>query len=524
MSSTNTSLRHEAGTTLRNDDRAHWSFVLATTGFAVAAVIAIYWSSVVAIVTVWSNSDTYSFAFLVAPVSLYIIWNRRQQLAGYRAQPLWAGLLLLVPCGLLWLASEAADLSVGRQLALVGTLQGLLLTTLGWRIYKALLFPFLYLWLLVPAADVFLPSLQLMVTGATVAGLNLLGIPTTSEGILIVADGATYRIVEGCASLDFLLGSLAFSLVYANLLYRRFKRRAAFVAAALAAAVAANLFRTISIIYLTDVSEGRINLAIDHQLYGWVTFLVTVVVLMAVGLRFREDGEGLDTTAAKRPRADYPERRHAFVATGAAAVLLASLAPAYVVYTATAEAVPTNLAIGTPPAQAPWRATAADSDWQAVFPTSDLNLSRRYIAAGQGVDLFIAYYWRQRPEAELVAWGNRVADERTWHRLSSTTRQVEVEGRQLAVTETRLLAKQRRRIVWHWNWIDGRFTASQLAAKLLQTKTRLLTGEQRAAFIAVSVEETDGTAAARALLESLIADALSLTPCLEGAGPEPGPC
>ncbi len=151
-------------------------------------------------------------------------------------------------------------------------------------------------------------------------------------------------------------------------------------------------------------------------------------------------------------------------------------------------------------------------------------MSRRYIAAGQSVDLFIAYYWRQRPEAELVAWGNRVADERTWHRLSSATRQVEVEGRQLAVTETRLLAKQRRRIVWHWNWIDGRFTASQLAAKLLQTKTRLLTGEQRAAFIAVSVEETDGTAAARALLESLIADALSLTPCLEGAGPAPASC
>ena len=525
MSSTNPSLRHEAGTTLRNDDRAHWSFVLATTGFAVAAVIAIYWSSVVAAVTVWSNSDTYSFAFLVAPVSLYIIWNRRQQLAGYRAQPLWAGLLLLVPCGLLWLASEAADLSVGRQLALVGTLQGLLLTTLGWRIYKALLFPFLYLWLLVPAADVFLPSLQLMVTGATVAGLNLLGIPTTSEGILIVADGATYRIVEGCASLDFLLGSLAFSLVYANLLYRRFKRRAAFVAAALAAAVAANLFRTTSVIYLTDVSEGRINLAIDHQLYGWVMFLVTVVVLMAMGLRFREDGEDIDADGdAKRPRADYPERRYAFVATGAAAVLLASLAPAYAVYTATAEAVPANLAIGTPPTLAPWRAAAADSDWQAVFPASDLNLSRRYITAGQGVDLFIAYYWRQRPGAELVAWGNRVADGRTWHLFSSVTRQVEVEGRQLAVTETRLLAKQRRRLVWHWNWIDGRFTASRLTTKLLQTKTRLLTGEQRAAFIALSVEETDGTATARALLESLIAGALSLTPCLEGAGPAPASC
>ncbi len=365
-----------------------------------------------------------------------------------------------------------------------------------------------------------------MVSQATVAGLNLLGIPSTSEGILIVADGATYRIVEQSASLDFLLGSLAFSLVYVNLLYRQFKRRAAFVAAALAAALAANLVRTTSIIYLTDVSDGRIDLASDHLLYGWVIFLVTVVVLMAVGLRFREDGEDIDAASAtKRPRADSQDRRYAFVAAGAVAVLLASLAPIYAVYTATAEAIPANLAIGAPPAQAPWRSTAADSDWQAVFPTSDLNLARRYIAASQGVDLFIAYYWRQRPEAELVAWGNRVADEGTWHLLSSATRQVEVEGRRLAVTETRLLAKkQRRRIVWHWNWVDGRFTANQLAAKFLQAKTRLLTGEQRAAFIAVSAEETDGAAAARALLQSLIADALSLTPCLEDAGPAPASC
>ena len=526
MSSTNPALHGRASAIVGDDNRAHWSFVLSATGFAVAVLIAIYWSSVVAAVTVWSNSDTYSFAFLVAPVSLYIIWDRRRQLAGYRVQPLWLGLILLVSCGVLWLVSDAADVSVGRQLAMVGTLQGLLLTILGWRICKALLFPFLYLWLLVPAADVLLPSLQLFVAQATVAGLNLLGVPSTSDGILVVANGASYRIVEQCASLDFLLGSLAFSLVYANLLYRSFKRRTLFVAAALVAAVAANLFRTTSIIYLTDVSDGRIDLANDHILYGWITFLVTVVVLMAVGLRFREDDERIKTVAAvSRPLADRRDWRHAFVAAGAAALLIAGLAPAYAVLTVPTQRIPTNLAIAIPPVQAPWQGGVADGDWQAVYPTSDVTLSRRYVAAGQNVDLFIAYYWRQRPDAELVTWGNRVADRITWHPLSISTREIEVEGQRLVVTETRLLAKKtRRRLVWHWNWVDGRFIADDVAAKLLQTKTRLLSGEQRAAMIALSVEETNGTDAARDLLEALTANALTLTPCLEGAGPAPATC
>lgn len=525
MSSAHPTLRHGASTAQRDGDSAHWSFVLATMGLAVAAVLAVYWSSAAAAVTVWADSATYRFAFLVAPVSLYLIWTRRQQLAGQRARPLWFGLLLLLPCSLLWLVSDAAGLSVGRQLALVGTLQALLLTILGWRVYKALLFPFLYLWLLVPAADVLLPSLQAMTTHATVAGLNLLGIPSVSEGILINADGATYRIVEQCTSLDFLLGSLAFSLVYANLLYRRFGRRVGFVAAALMAAVAANLFRTTSIIFLTDVSEGHIDLASDHQLYGWVIFLVTLVALMALGLFFREDDADSDAVAGEPdPRADARDWRRALVAASTAVVLAASVAPAYAAYATPAEGIPADLAICAPRAQPPWRVASPDGDWQAVFPTSDLRFSRRYVAAGDGADLFIAYYWRQRPEAELIAWGNGVADRRTWHPFGSVPREVELEGQRLAVTETRLLAgKWRRRLVWHWNWVDSRFAADPLTAKILQAKTRLLTGEQRAAFIALSIEETDGTEAARAVLESLTG-ALSLTLALERAGPDSGPC
>ena len=500
---------------------SHWRFVVTMLSIAVVALIAIYWNSVTAAVTVWSASDTYGFAFIVAPVSLYLIWDRRHRLAEHRVRPFLPGLFLAVPCGLFWLLSDAADLSVGRQLAVMGTLQTLLLTTLGWRIYRTLLFPLLYLWFLVPAADILLPDLQLMVTRATVAGLDLLGIPSTSDGILIVADGATYRIVEQCASLDFLLGSLAYALVYANVLYRRTHRRVAFVAAALAAAVAANLFRTTSIIAITDFSEGRIDLAGDHQLYGWLIFLVTVIVVMGIGLRFREDGKE-DISLVEHPWDQGLDRRQTFVAAGAAALLLASLAPAYAAYSAPTDPIPANLAMCTPSAQAPWHATTDEGDWRAKFPTSDLTLSRHYVSAEHGVDLFIAYYWRQRPEVELIAWGNQLTDERTWHLLGQTPRQVEVEGRQLIVTESSLFAKNHpRRMIWHWNWIDGRFTAGRLTAKLLQTKTRLMTGDRRAAFIGVSVVETDGPAAARAILRSLIADALSLTPCLEAVGPVP---
>jgi exosortase A len=519
-------LSRGAGVVTSGDDRMHWSFVVTMVGLALAAVIAIHWSTAVGVVRVWSDSDTYNFCFLVAPVSLYLIWERRHQIAGLRARPMPLALPLLVLTSLAWLLSDVADVSMGRHVALMGSMQIVLLSVLGWRVYRALLFPLLYLWLMVPAADIFLPSLQAMTTVATVAGLNLLGIPSTWEGILIVADGATYRIVEQCASLDFLLGSLAFSLVYGHLLYRRIQRRLAFVAIACGAAVTANLFRTTSIIYLTDVSDGRIDLAAEHLTYGWVIFLVTTVGLMLAGLRYREDVEPITIVAP--PSSEMSEARLGLGLTAAVAVVVAAAAPAYAAFTAPNLEIPAAVAISEPPADAPWQVTHADGQWRPAFPGADLTMARRYVANGRGVDLFLAYYWRQRPGAELIAWNNIIEgvdkdedEEETWRLLKNESRQVVVEGRALEITETLLLDKPVRRIVWHWHWIDGAFSSDRLEAKIVHAKTRLLSGEPRSAFVAVSVEQSGTMDEARALLQALVGEALAVTPCLEGAGPEP---
>ena len=511
--------------TISDADKGYWLLVVAATGLAISAVIAVYWSTAVSAVTVWANSDTYQFAFLVFPVSIYIVWMRRQHLAGLRAQPMLPGLLLVVPFGLMWLVSNAAEAAVGQQLAVVGIIQTLLLTSLGWRVYQALLFPFLYLWLLVPSADFLVQPLQLVTTHLTVGALNLLGVSSHSEGILILAAGSPYRIVEQCAALDFLLGSLAFSLVYANLIYQNFTRRAVFVSVALAAAIIANLVRTTSIIFLTDVTEGRIDLASDHQLYGRMIFLLTVAVLMSLGLFFRENTDAIDAVSGSEDLYHLPVQGHPpVIAASAVVVLAASFAPAYAAYSADVEAHPTSLTFCTPRPQGPWRLAEGDGDWKAVFPSADLRFSRRYLGTDQRADLFVAYYWRQRSDAELVSWENHVADNDKWMWLSSVTREVEVEGRPIHVTESRLRAGKRRRLVWHWNWVDGRFTSSSLVAKLLQAKASLLTGDLRAAFIAVSVEETNSTDFARGVLRSLTANGLLLTPALERVGAGLGPC
>ena len=198
--------------------------------------------------------------------------------------------LFALSLGGLWLAADAAQVAVAAQLAVLGTQQVAVLTIVGLRVYRMLLFPMLFLWLMVPFGESLLPSLLRMTTSLTVTSLNFLGLDSVAEGNLFTSSTGEYAIIEGCASLGFLLGNLVFSLVFAKLMYLGFIRRAVYVLASFPIAISANIVRTTSVVMITEYSGGNINMAIDHGLYGWFIFCIAVLIQMWIGLRYRDSG------------------------------------------------------------------------------------------------------------------------------------------------------------------------------------------------------------------------------------------
>lgn len=102
-----------------------------------------------------------------------------------------------------------------------------------------------------------------------------------------------------------------------------------------------------------------------------------------------------------------------------------------------------------------WQLQHSDSDWNPHFPSSDDRLHYLFRSADQAVDLFIAYYWRQREHVELIGWPNRIADEKTWFWISAGENEIDIEGSRLRVNTERLGSGKRRRTVWYWYWVDG---------------------------------------------------------------------
>ena len=91
---------------------------------------------------------------------------------------------------------------------------------------------------------------------------------------------------------------------------------------------------------------------------------------------------------------------------------------------------------------------------------------------------------------------------------ANAARTVDFGTQSLPFTDLVAASGSQLRYIWLFYWVDGTFTADPIVAKLLETKAKLLFGDQRAAIVAVSMPEGDGRANVDLVLRSFL-EALS---------------
>src|SRR6476646_1086902 len=101
-------------------------------------------------VTQWYGSRTFGHGFLIFPISLYLIWLKRDEVRRCEPRPRPRVLVLLATLTALWLLSHLAIASVGEEFALVAMFPTLVWLLLGPCVAMRLLFPLLFLFFMVP--------------------------------------------------------------------------------------------------------------------------------------------------------------------------------------------------------------------------------------------------------------------------------------------------------------------------------------------------------------------------------------
>jgi exosortase A len=481
---------------------AAWTPAALCLAVIAVATIPLYWVEVSGAVRVWYGSAAYNHGFLILPIVLYLIWERRQIMQGLAPQPLFRVLPLVVVVGLAWLVARLIGLLEAEQLLLIAMLQLVILSIVGWRAYRALAFPLLYLFSLVPTGDFLVPALQEFTARFTVFALRLSGVPVFSDGFLITIPNASFYVAEACAGLRFLIATIAFGFLFAEFAYDSIIRRVSFILVCMVAPIIANGLRAYGIILLAYLTDGELAAGVDHVVYGWLFFSIVTIGLMAGGWFFR------NSHTARLVAPIEPLRQSSALKVLLASVLalcLVALPAAYAAFLERDANATTKERLAVPSAAAPWVAAAQRGEWQPVFQHADVAIKQSFQNGTDAADLYLAYYRTQNANKKLVSFENKLVEGKGWEISDRSTATIEIAGETVPVAVTRFVSSGRKRVVFSSYWVDGHFEANGIMAKFLQAKAALTGGPRDAALVAFSTIASDDWAAADARLKDLAA-------------------
>jgi len=493
-----------------------WRAAAATLAIAILGLITLFWEASVAAVNVWSDSATYNHCFLIVPIVGYLIWERRVIFAQTRPAPIFLVPALAVAIGsAAWLVASTATVFEVQQFAMFGILQCLLLAVLGWRVYFALAFPFFYLIFLVPSGEQLVPVMQDFTTWFIAVGLDVIGIPNYVDGVFISIPSGNFHVAEACAGLRFLIASVAYGFLFADLIYRDWKRRAIFVVLSVTIPIVANGFRALGIVLIANYSNHKYAIGADHLVYGWGFFAAITLLLTWIGLKFRDAPDDWHLPKwARVPAHAAPIAPISFAMAGALVLAVAAWGPAYAAYLNFAAPKKPTVMIAMPELRAPWQAVDAKPSWLPTYQNPAAEKQQRYVAGAAGsVDMHVVFYSDQRKGSELLSFSNEVQDE-SWRRISDGSAALVIDGASFDVNVRRIARGDARRFVFSWYWVDGRFLTSKLGMKLAQVTGKLVTGRRAAAVVMLSIEANDEAAALRTA-RAFLAAAGPIAPQLE---------
>jgi len=496
-----------------------WRLALPALVVTLLAILVLYRETAMSMVEIWARSETFTHGFLVPPITFWLIWRIRRNLALLTPRAnVWA-LLALVVAGFIWLLGELASVAVLSQFALITMLVLAVPAVLGLPVARRMAFPLAFLYFAVPFGEFALPQLMEWTANFTVLGLRLSGIPVYREGLHFVIPSGSWSVVEACSGVRYIIASLTVGTLFAYLSYHSLKRRLIFVAVSLFIPVVANWIRAYLIVMLGHLSGNKLAAGVDHLIYGWLFFGIVITAMFWIGARWREDElpspldlpTGLSSGVGKNSSS---------LRMACAVILLAIIWPLsqWQIERSVQSPVTRLEALG---AIAGWPASPQTfAAWSPHFDNASASEQSTFGAEGRMVGMYLGYYRNQDYRHKMVSSRNVLvtSGDLQWTRVASGARPIRLDQQSISVRTAELrAANSSPLLVWQWYWVNGHLTDSDYKAKAFTALARLMgQGDDSAVVIVYAPKEQagGGEAALEAFAQAAapaIASALSRT-------------
>ena len=450
-----------------------------------AVLLLLFRETATAMVTIWIRSETFTHAFLVPPISMWLAWQLRAPLAATKQQPMpWLLLVVVLVC-LAWLAGELVTSNAMTQFALVSLIVLCVPALYGWAITRVVLFPLLFLYFAVPLGEFLVPVMMERTADVTVLALQLSGIPVYRDGLQFVIPSGNWSVVQACSGVRYLIASFMVGTLFAYINFTSTKRRLMFVAVSIIVPVVANWVRAYMIVMLGHLSGNKIAAGADHLIYGWVFFGIVIMVMFMIGARWSEPAEDeamVSAASALHAVAAPADWMHRPTSVLVATVLVLAATQAFMWRLQSTESGSTPVLALPQTGPGSWATTAVPSSWKPGFNDASAVAQAGYSGTAGTVGVWVGYYRDQGAQRKLVTSTNTVvaAKDDAWSQVGSgqvavptATEALRARAADLRSSLASGLGTGERLRVWQLYWVGGRLTASDIQAKLYLALERL---------------------------------------------------
>jgi exosortase A len=459
-----------------------WKNHLQLLGGAIALILLWFFRDVADMAAIWWTSSTFTHCLFILPLVGWLIWQRRNEVA-LRTPRVWApGLALVSLAGFGWILGEAAGVSLIRHASLVMMLQASVLTLLGPSVTRGLMFPLFYLFFLVPFGEELVPPLQTITAKLCMIFLGWAGIPAHIEGVFISTPTGYFEVAEACAGVKFLVAMVAYGALVANVCFRSWARRIAFMALVLVVPILANGIRAYGTIHISALTSIDFAESIDHVVYGWFFFAAVMAIVMGISWKFFDRGID-DQWLGALPAAAAPQSIRWPVPAGLVTLLVIPLLWQFAQASLGQVPMPNRIAL---PEVAGWKRaeTTTNGDWKPRFDGADHRLQGEYVnAKGNRVTLAVAVYAWQDDGKEMVGYAQGAADpDSHWSWTNDTPPPSGGKAE-------RIFAPGLAREVVSFYVVGEMTTGRAQIVKLATLKSRLIGADQSAVALLISAED-----------------------------------
>lgn len=255
-------------------------------GFLVLLIGFLYSDVLARLAIQWWTDPNFSHGFFVPAFSAFVVWQERERLARIPLRPSWWGALVIsFALALLVVGTIGAELFLAR-VSLVILLAGIVILLWGWAHFRALLFPWAVLFLMIPIPSIIFNQitfpLQILASKVAAWVLPLAGVPVLREGNIINLPAMPLEVAQACSGIRSLLSLVTLAIIYGYMMESRNWVRAVLALASIPIAVAANSFRIVGTGLLVQYWDPDKAEGFFHAFSGWLIFVVSLLMLFGV--------------------------------------------------------------------------------------------------------------------------------------------------------------------------------------------------------------------------------------------------